>query len=288
MKRHILVLLFTTLLCTPGLTQEEAETKERSAESRTVERGRKRYDRGKVTVEDPAKFKTEGKTIFSGPQPGEKLTAFKATSLAGDSKGKELDPVSSGKDRPQVIVFQDESGVAIRGLYGIVDAIGKINRKTEKDLHVTCVFLSDDEVKINQFAGTFPKLVEMGIDSIALSKDGRDGPGAYGLNRNVSHTIILAKDGQVTRNFVFPQGLLYSDPHVMGGVAELIGEDRETVAKWLAEGGDRGDRMRMRGGDKDGRAVAKRAFGEKIREFVEAGKLTRAEAGELYKAAFPE
>lgn len=33
---------------------------------------------------------------------------------------------------------------------------------------------------------------------------------------------------------------------------------------------------------------AKNAFREKLGEFVRAGKITRAEAGELYRAAFPE
>ena len=32
--------------------------------------------------------------------------------------------------------------------------------------------------------------------------------------------------------------MLYPDPHVMGGIAELIDEDNETVAGWLAETGD--------------------------------------------------
>jgi hypothetical protein len=126
---------------------------------------------------------------------------------------------------------------------------------------------------------------ERGIDLIAISKDGRDGPGAYGLNRTVSQTIILAKDGKVTRNFVFPQGLLQSDPHLMGGIAELIGEERETVARWLA-GAAEGD-ARMRRND-DPQSAAKAAFREKLGEFVKDGKITREDAGELYRAAFPE
>ena len=134
---------------------------------------------------------------------------------------------------------------------------------------------------------TRPKLLELGTDSISLSKDGRDGPGAYGLNRTVSQTIILAKDGKVTRNFVFPQGMLYADPHVMDGIAELIGEDSETVAGWLAEAAEGDARMRMRRGD-DRESAAKAAFGEKLGEFVKAGKITREEAGELYRIAFPE
>ena len=126
-------------------------------------------------------------------------------------------------------------------------------------------------------------MLERGIDVVAVSQGGRDGPGAYGLNRTISQTIILARDGKVTRNFVFPEPLLYADPHVMGGIAELIGEQRETVAVWLNEAAA-GERPRA-GGD---RARRQRALGGKLRGLVEAGKLTREEAGELYRAAFPE
>ena len=41
-------------------------------------------------------------------------------------------------------------------------------------------------------------------------------------------------------------------------------------------------------GDKDPQAAAKAALGKKVGEFVRAGKLTREEAGELLRAAFPE
>ena len=274
MKRSAIAFTLVAFLCSGSLAQAQKKGE------------RREYGRGKLTVKDPADFRTEGKQIFSGPQPGETLPAFKATSLAGDNKGKELDPIELAGNNPQILLFQDENGVAIRGLYGIAETIKKINRKTEPDLQIACVFLSDDvETITGRYAKLFPRLRERGIDLIAISKDGRDGPGAYGLNRTVSQTIILARDGKVTRNFVFPQGLLQSDPHLMGGIAELIGEERETVARWLA-GAAEGD-ARMRRND-DPQSAAKAAFREKLGEFVKDGKITREDAGELYRAAFPE
>ena len=291
MKRSALALTLVALLCSGSLAQER-ETRTREGQRRG-ERDRREYGRGRLGVEDPAGFKTEGKQIFSGPQPGEKLPAFKATSLAGDKKGKELDPITSAGDKLQVLFFQDASRAAIVGLFNGMDAIGKIGRKTDKDLQIACVFLCDDAELVPkgfaqlEHAQGFPELRERGVDVIAVSKDGREGPGAYGLNRNFSQTIILARNGKVTRNFVFRQGMLYADPHVMGGIAELIDEDRETVAGWLAEADEEAARMRMRR-DNDPQAAAKAALREKLGEFVRAGKLTREEAGELYEAAFPD
>jgi hypothetical protein len=292
MKRSAIALTLVALVGSMSFAQESTRRRPESREAerkeqRSAGRERREYDQNKFPVKDPDGFKVEGESVFSGPQPGEKLPGLKATSIIGEDKGQEIDPIAVTGDKPQILFFQDESGVAIRGLYGVVDAIGKINRKTDKDLHVACVFLSDDPDSITSFGGMLPTLRERGIDVIAVSKDGRDGPGVYGLNRKVSQTIILARNGKVTRNFVFRQGMLFADPHVMGGIAELIDEDRETVAGWLAEANGEADRMRMRR-DNDPQSAAKAALREKLGEFVRAGKLTREEAGELYEAAFPE
>ena len=71
--------------------------------------------------------------------------------------------------------------------------------------------------------------------------------------------------------------LVDGDPHILGAV----GEKRETVAAWLnAAGSD--DRAPAN----EERAQRQKALRTKFGKFVEAGKLTRREAGELYRAAF--
>ena len=63
---------------------------------------------------------------------------------------------------------------------------------------MSVVFLSDDPAALKQITRHVPKNVLVGI-----SPDGREGPGSYGLNRNVSQTVIIAKDGKVLYNFAF-------------------------------------------------------------------------------------
>ncbi|MCR9292426.1 MAG: hypothetical protein NXI32_06890 [bacterium] len=293
MKRSAMALTLVALVGSMSFAQEstrrapgtrEAERKEQ----RSAGRERREDDQKTFRVKDPDGFKAEGEPVFSGPQPGEKVSGFRAARLAGEDESKEVNPVAVGGDNPHILFFQDKTPAAIEGLFGVVDALAKIDRKTEIDLHVACVFLSDDPDSItHQFRGVSSALREQGFDLIAVSKDGRDGPGAYGLNRTVSQTIILARNGRVTRNFVFRHGMHYADPHVIGGVAELIDEDRETVAGWLAEADEEAARMRMRR-DNDPQSAAKAALREKLGEFVRTGKLTREEAGELYEAAFAE
>lgn len=266
-----------------------------AARSRTASDRRSR----KVEVKDPGEFaKLTREGVFSGPQAGEELPSFKATGLAGDIKDDEVDPIELAGTRPHILLMQNDEGVGIRGLFGMVRLLAKVNAKIDPGLHITCVFLTDDIEKTTASAARFGQtFLKTGLDVLVLSKDGRDGPGAYGLNRTVSQTVILSKDGKVTHNFVFPQGSLYADPHVLGGVAELIEVEREKLAAWLNEAAPEPERMDRRtstqrdaGRSRDASPASsgKVALREKLGKLVAAERLSREEAMELFQAAFPE
>ena len=285
MKRLPIALTLVALLCSGSLAQER-ESRSREGQRRG-ERDRREYrpeerDRRKLGVKDPAGYKTEGKQLFSGPQPGEKLPALKVTSLFGDTKGEAFDPIKRAGNRPQILFFQDAIFGEVPCLFQFADAIRQVNEKTEKKLQIACIFLADDVNTItSRYARVFAGLRERGVNVIAVAPGGRTGPGSYGLNRNISQTILVAKAGKVTWNFVSEQGLLFANPHILGAVAEAVGEKRETVAAWLnAAGAD--DRAPAN----EELARRQRALRTKLGAFVEAGKLTRREAGELYRAAF--
>ena len=243
----------------------------------------RRYrNRRRTEVKDPAGYQTKGKQIFSGPQKGEKLPELRVTSLFGDNKGEAFDPIKRAEKRPQILFFQEAIFGEVPCLFQFADAIRQVNEKTEKEIQIACIFLADDANTItSRYARIFGGLRERGVSVIAVAPGGRNGPGSYGLNRNIAQTILVAKDGKVTWNFVAEQGLLFADPHILGAVAEAVGEKRATVAAWLNATGP------------DDRAPAneeltrrQRELRTKLGEFVEAGKLTRREAGDLYRAAF--
>lgn len=292
-------------ICQPAFAQEstsqEKDSAKRAGEAQSDKReakdeprrqtDRRRSDRRSRTVEvkDPAEFaKLQDKSVFSGPQKGEKLPHFTATSLVGKDKGEQIDPIALAGGRPQILIFQDDSGVAVRGLFGMTSVIAKIDKASKAGLRMATVFLTDDSEKMTAFAGRFAdRLQEAGMDVIGMSKDGRDGPGSYGLNRTVSQTIILAKGGKVLHNFVFPQGSLFADPHVIGGIAELIGEKPEAVAAWANAPMLRDSRMGMSDRGTDSQVRVKMALRARLAELVDAGKITGAEARDLYMTAFP-
>lgn len=195
--------------------------------------GQNRLQRRKVEVKNPDEFKqNREKTIFSGPQPKEKLPSLKAIAINGDAKGKTIDFIAKADKKPLVLIFQDEKPLGLRGLVGFTRLIAQINSKSKQQISVHVLFLGDSPNMLTQQAS---RIVPHIPDNILLgvSPDGREGPGNYGLNRNVAQTILTVKDGKVLHNFALAQPMLSPDPYVLGGVAELIGQKPATVQEWL-------------------------------------------------------
>lgn len=195
--------------------------------------GQNRLQRRKVEVKNPDEFKqNREKTIFSGPQPKEKLPSLKAIAINGDAKGKTIDFITEADKKPLVLIFQDEKPLGLRGLVGFTRLIAQINSKSKQKISVHVLFLGDSPDTLTQQAS---RIVPHIPDNVLLgvSPDGREGPGNYGLNRNVAQTILTVKDGKVLHNFALAQPMLSPDPYVLGGVAELIGQKPTTVQEWL-------------------------------------------------------
>ena len=212
--------------------------KEKTNTSQKMDREQYQNQR-QVKIADPKNFSTpEEKRIFSGPQPGEKLPPLKATGIRGAAKGKTFDFITKADGQPLVLLLQDESGVGLRGLYDISRMVDKISNESKQELQMSVVFFSDNPAALKQITQHVPENVLVGI-----SPDGREGPGSYGLNRNVSQTVIIAKESKVLYNFAFAQPLLFADPHVLGAIADVIQEKPETVAKWLNQAPAEGERM---------------------------------------------
>src|SRR5688572_19073020 len=82
--------------------------------------------------------------VFSGPQPGEKTTAFKTLELSGPNAGKERDPITENAGEPTALVFLHAIERSLVPLVRIVDQYGgerKDRLKTE------FIFLSADRLE---------------------------------------------------------------------------------------------------------------------------------------------
>ncbi len=198
-------------------------------------RNENRYRTENVEVKDPTEFrKVQGATRFSGPQPGEKLPPLMAKGINGETKGKTSDVIAKADGELLVLFLQDESGLGLRGLLGVSRLLAQIAEKSEQTMHISAVFLGDAPDTVENQASKLVPHIPSGV-LLTVSQEGREGPGTYGLNRNVAQTVIIAKDGKVLHNFAFTQPMLRPDPYVLGAVGDAIGVQPATLEKWLNE-----------------------------------------------------
>ncbi len=161
--------------------------------------------------------------VFSGPQAGEKLPPFKVKGVVGEFAGKEYDPVAAADGKPLLLIFFHEK---TRPAFGMCRAIAKYTGglKSSHDLSTHMVLLTDDPSSEENWAKNvvrrnFPDTLE-----VSVSPDGQEGPGAYGLNRNVALTVLVGNEGRVTANFALVQPQLQADgPKVLQAIAAVAG-----------------------------------------------------------------
>ncbi|MEQ1825526.1 MAG: hypothetical protein ABL921_06250 [Pirellula sp.] len=165
--------------------------------------------------------------VFSGPQVGEPLVPFKVRGVYDQDAGREIDFVSEANGKAIVLVFVHELN---RQSIGFTRSLTQYTRDRAKDgLTTGVVWLDDDateaEITLKRIKHGFAEKVPIGI-----SVDGREGPGAYGLNRKVMLTILVGKENKVTGNYALVQPSLQSDlipivekvvSHVGGSVPKL-------------------------------------------------------------------
>ena len=223
-----------------GITWDEGMAARRAS---TNQENQNRNRRRNVEVKNPAEFKkVQGATLFSGPQPGEKLPPLKVKGINGETKDKMYDVIAKADGKLLVLFLQDESGLGLRGLLGVSRLLAQTAEKSKQPMHISAVFLGDTPDTLENQASKLVPHIPNGV-SLSISQDGREGPGSYGLNRNVAQTVIIAKDGKVLHNFAFTQPMLQPDPYVLGAVGEAIGVKPATLEKWLNEKPAEGRRM---------------------------------------------
>jgi hypothetical protein len=167
--------------------------------------------------------------VFSGPQPGEKITPFRVLDVTGPNAGKELDYVSQFGGTPTVLVFVHALERSIVPLMTVIDEYGSGQKDRLKTLFV---FLTADRVASEQRLPLVNRSLRM-QSPLAISLDGAEGPGNYGLNKNCLLTIIVAKEDQVAAKFALVQPGIADAPKVLEAIARVIGDASPPTAEAL-------------------------------------------------------
>ncbi|HBJ35608.1 MAG TPA: hypothetical protein DDZ51_12845 [Planctomycetaceae bacterium] len=166
-----------------------------------------------TTAEQPA--------VFSGPQVGETLPPLIVRGAFEPVAGQEIDPVQLAGNQPLILVFvHDVNRLSI----SLARAVSQYAHSRAGDRLAAAVILLDDDPTTAE--ATLKRIRHALTDQVthAVSIDGREGPGSYGLNRNVTLTILVAKDGKVTANHAIIQPSLQVDlPKILESIVGVIG-----------------------------------------------------------------
>lgn len=163
---------------------------------------------------------------LSGPQPGEKLPALKVVGAYDDIEGKELDFVEQAGGKPTLLIFVHK---VTRPGAAVSRALTNYAASREKDgMKVYVVWLHEDKTKAADFLKIARK--SLGLKGlVGISPDGIEGPGKYGLNKNVELTILVAKEGKVTASFALVQPSVNDTPSVGEAIVKQVGGKAPTL-----------------------------------------------------------
>ncbi|MEZ6111227.1 MAG: hypothetical protein R3C99_09460 [Pirellulaceae bacterium] len=174
--------------------------------------------------------------VFSGPQVDEKLPPLKAIGVYGEQAGKELTIVGEAAERPMVIVFFHER---TRPAFALTNQLMRYVGSRD-DLNGAVVYLTADRTATEKWLNVVKQHIPSGV-AVAVSADGQEGPGAYGLNRHVALTVLVAKENTVTANFALVQPSVQADlPKIAKAIVEAAGGELPNLERLT------GDRPAMR------------------------------------------
>jgi hypothetical protein len=143
----------------------------------------------------------ESTPLFSGPQSGEKLPAMEVRLVYGEHAGQRVDLVEQAAGRPTLMVIVNGSNRPAARLTRVLMHFAEMY---EEKVFAAVVYLDGD---LSDAADRLRQAVswwQVG-PPVGISIDGAEGPGSYGLNRNVNVTVLVANDGRVIRNHALVQ-----------------------------------------------------------------------------------
>ena len=171
--------------------------------------------------------------IFSGPQPGEPLPPFTVRVALGKDAGKEADFGTGAKDSPLVLIFVHDVN---RQSVAMTRILSKYTTSRRADgVRTGVVWLSDDVTEAENTLRRIQHALTPEAPT-GISVDGREGPGAYGLNRNVTLTILVGNKGTVTANFALVQPSLQADLlKIVEAVVQVAGGKAPPLSELLED-----------------------------------------------------
>ncbi len=183
----------------------------------------------------------QAEPVFSGPQVGESVSPFSVTGVFDEQAGVRFDPVSQAGDKPLLLLFVHQANRPSVAMTRVL--MNYLRDREKKDVESCVVWLTSDptqaENDLKRMRHALPDKTMIGI-----YPDGVEGPGSYGLNRQMTLTILLCHRGKVVANYALIQPSLQVDlPKIVKSIVDLVGGEMPDI-KRLQESqmGDRNSR----------------------------------------------
>jgi hypothetical protein len=237
--------------------------------------------------EKDKKEKDKKDPVFSGPQVGEKLPAFKVKGVFGDAAGKDLDFVKQADGKPIVLVFVHDFN---RLSLGMTRTLSAYTHSLAKDgVHTGVVWLTDDVTEAENTLKRVQQALAKDVP-IGISPDGKEGPGSYGLNRSMMLTILVGKENKVTANFALVQPSLQTDlPKIVEAVVKVSGTKTPKIEDLLPNMGKTDVARPKKDAPKEQDPKIRELLSPVIRKNAEAADVdAAAKAVEEYAKTHPE
>jgi hypothetical protein len=222
--------------------------------------------------------------VFSGPQAGESLSPLKVMAVYDDDAGKEIDPIEMAGGKPTMLVFVHQLTRPSMALTRALTSYAK--NQADQGVVSAIIWLDDDKAGADAYLTRARKSLNFTVP-VGISVDGGEGPGAYGLNRNVELTIVIANENKVTANFALVQPSVTEAAKIAAELAKLIGRQppEQAAMEKLAYPGDANIQRMNRGAAATAERDTKPAdeLRELMRQVISPGQ-SEAELQEAVKA----
>ena len=180
---------------------------------------------------------------FSGPQPNEAITPFKALQVSSPERTQEIEIAGGEGKGTTLLIFLHKVNEPAIGL--MIPLEWYAHR--QEGLRSHYVILSEDRSKTEEMVKRWAARPFFAASPFSISLDGEEGPGRYGLNRNVILTVLIAKDQKVVHNFAFTAPNQTDAPEILAALAKTLDQPVPDWEKLQGElRAERGRRREMR------------------------------------------
>jgi hypothetical protein len=136
--------------------------------------------------------------VASGPKEGEKAAALPVYAVTGDPKEKDVDYITTRKDKPTVYVFVNQEKWG-RPMFQFIKKLDELLPDVTEEAAPVAVWLTD---KPDDAKAYLPKISQyFNGTSLTVFTGDKAGPKDWGINLDAHVTAVLVNKGKVVASF---------------------------------------------------------------------------------------